>query len=58
MMKKRFGSLQDEINDLKGEIKTLFDEKKGLYGRIESLEKDVLNHRKEVGYLFLSVKQP
>ena len=48
MMKKKFNSLQKEIEDQREEIKLLFDQKKDLYATIGSLERDIIALKKEI----------
>lgn len=43
IMRKKFNTLQNDIEAQKEEIKALFDQKRELYQDISSLEKDILS---------------
>eukprot|EP00304_Pavlova_gyrans_P012532 CAMPEP_0206035036 /NCGR_PEP_ID=MMETSP1466-20131121/1785_1 /ASSEMBLY_ACC=CAM_ASM_001126 /TAXON_ID=44452 /ORGANISM="Pavlova gyrans, Strain CCMP608" /LENGTH=1327 /DNA_ID=CAMNT_0053409369 /DNA_START=150 /DNA_END=4130 /DNA_ORIENTATION=+ len=48
IMNKKFVSLQKEIDEQKEEISALFNNKKELYGQIQSLEKDIVGLKREI----------
>ena len=48
-MKKKFITLNNEIEAHKGEIQKMFAEERKLHGVIKSLEKDISGLKKEVG---------
>eukprot|EP01135_Chromosphaera_perkinsii_P004015 Nk52_evm28s266 gene=Nk52_evmTU28s266 len=47
-MRKRFNSLQREVEKHKGDIQKMFNEQKKLHSVIKSLEKDIAGLRKEI----------
>ena len=52
IMRKKFNSLQSEIDNHKGEISKMYNEEKKLHTVIKSLEKDIAGLKKEVNSLF------
>jgi septal ring factor EnvC (AmiA/AmiB activator) len=48
IMKKKFTTLQKEIDEHKNEIQRMFQEEKKLHSVIKSLEKDIAGLKKEV----------
>lgn len=48
VMKKKFNTLQNEIDTHKGEISKMYAEEKKLHSVIKSLEKDIAGLKKEV----------
>lgn len=48
IMKKKFITLQKDIDSQKEEIKSLFEQKKELYATIASLEKDITSLKREI----------
>jgi hypothetical protein len=53
IMKKKFNTLQSEIEAHKSEINKLVQEEKKLYTTIKSLEKDIASLKKEVRFCYL-----
>lgn len=53
IMRKKFNTLQNEIDTHKSEISKMYNEEKKLHSVIKSLEKDIAGLKKEVQYLSL-----
>lgn len=53
VMRKKFNTLQSEIDSQKTEINKMYGEEKKLHGVIKSLEKDIAGLKKEVIIIYL-----